>query len=75
MRTRDGETLLFVIFNQRGNVLRFRESQDALVEQIQNLHGGPAPFKYNPVTPAMRLARTQLDSLPTRKDEYEPGPN
>jgi D-alanyl-D-alanine carboxypeptidase/D-alanyl-D-alanine-endopeptidase (penicillin-binding protein 4) len=75
MRTRSGETLLFVIFNQRGNVLRFRESQDALITQIQNSHGGPAPFKYQPITPAMRLASTELKSLPARKDEYEPGAN
>lgn len=75
MRTRAGETLLFVIFNQRGNVLRFRESQDALVSQVQNSRGGPAPFKYQPLTPVLRMASTQLDSLPTRKDEYEPGQN
>lgn len=75
MRTRGGETLLFVIFNQRGNVFRFRESQDALITQIQNAHGGPAPFKYNVIPPTLRLARSQLDALPTRKDEYEPGQN
>ena len=75
MRTRSGETLLFVIFNQRGNVLRFRESQDALISQIQNSRGGPAPFKYQPITPAIRLASTELKSLPARKDEYEPGSN
>ncbi|HEX8890880.1 MAG TPA: D-alanyl-D-alanine carboxypeptidase [Pyrinomonadaceae bacterium] len=75
MRARDGETLLFVIFNQRGNVWRFRESQDALVSQIQNARGGPAAFQYRPLSPALRLASTQLDSLPARKDEYEPGQN
>ncbi|HYJ45626.1 MAG TPA: D-alanyl-D-alanine carboxypeptidase [Pyrinomonadaceae bacterium] len=75
MRTRDNETLLFVIFNQRGNVWRFRESQDALVTQIQNARGGPAPFKYQPMSPTLRMASTQLDSLPARKDEYEPGQN
>jgi len=75
MRTHDDEILLFVIFNQRGNVLRFRESQDALVTQIQNSHGGPAPFKYRPLTPALRMASTQLQTLPARKDEYEPGQN
>lgn len=75
MRTRDGETLLFVIFNQRGNVLRFRESQDALVAEIQNAHGGPAAFKYNSISPALRLARSALDALPKRQDEYEPGQN
>lgn len=73
MHTRTGETLLFVIFNQRGNVLRFRENQDALVWQMQNLRGGPSPFDYRPLTLAMRLADTKQDSaMPARKDEYEP---
>lgn len=75
MRTRNGETLLFVIFNQRGNVWRFRESQDALIAQIQNAHGGPAPFNYKPLSLPLRLASTELKSLPARKDEYEPGEN
>jgi D-alanyl-D-alanine carboxypeptidase/D-alanyl-D-alanine-endopeptidase (penicillin-binding protein 4) len=75
MRARNGETLLFVIFNQRGNVLRFRESQDTLITQIQNSRGGPAPFNYHPLALSMRLAGTELNSLPARKDEYEPGAN
>lgn len=73
MQTRTGDTLLFVIFNQRGNVLRFRENQDLLVWQMQALRGGPSPFNYRPLTLAMRLADTQQDSaMPARKDEYEP---
>ena len=73
MQTRAGETLLFVIFNQRGNVIRFRENQDALVWQMQSLRGGPSPFNYRPLTLAMRLADTKQDSaMPARKDEYEP---
>lgn len=73
MHTRAGETLLFVIFNQRGNVVRFRENQDALVWQMQSLRGGPSPFDYRPLTLAMRLADTKQDSAtPARKDEYEP---
>lgn len=76
MRTANGETLLFVIFNMRGNVLRFREAQDQLVAQIQNSRGGPAPFNYRPLTLSMRLADTQLrSSSPAGKDEYEPGNN
>ncbi len=75
MRARNGETLLFVIFHQRGNVLRFRESQDALIAQIQKTRGGPAAFNYRPLALSMRLATTQLDQLPARKDEYEPGSN
>jgi D-alanyl-D-alanine carboxypeptidase/D-alanyl-D-alanine-endopeptidase (penicillin-binding protein 4) len=73
MRTRSGETLLFVIFNQRGSVWRFRESQDALVAQLQNARGGPAPFNYRPLSLNLRLASTQLHQLPARADEYEPG--
>ncbi|HEX8651130.1 MAG TPA: D-alanyl-D-alanine carboxypeptidase [Pyrinomonadaceae bacterium] len=72
MQTARGETLLFVIFNQRGNVLRFRESQDALVTQLQSTRGGPAAFNYRPLTLAMRLADTELDSASARQDEYEP---
>lgn len=72
MQTRNRETLLFVIFNQRGNVLRFRESQDTLVTQLQNARGGPAPFQYQATSFGLRLASTELKLTPTRKDEYEP---
>jgi D-alanyl-D-alanine carboxypeptidase/D-alanyl-D-alanine-endopeptidase (penicillin-binding protein 4) len=76
MRARNGETLLFVIFNQRGNVWRFRESQDMLITQIQNARGGPAPFNYRPLALSMRLATTELNKFPAAgKDEYEPGAN
>jgi D-alanyl-D-alanine carboxypeptidase/D-alanyl-D-alanine-endopeptidase (penicillin-binding protein 4) len=73
MKTASGETLLFVIFNMYGNVLRFREYQDALVTQIQNTHGGPAAFNYRAQPFSIRLAGTQLNA--TRPDEYEPAPN
>jgi D-alanyl-D-alanine carboxypeptidase len=46
MRTAKGETLLFVILNQRGSVLRFRENQDYLVMQVQNSRGGPTCFPF-----------------------------
>jgi D-alanyl-D-alanine carboxypeptidase/D-alanyl-D-alanine-endopeptidase (penicillin-binding protein 4) len=75
MRTASGETLLFVIFNMRGNVLRFREAQDALVAQVQNARGGPAPFNYRPLSLPMRLADTKAKASPLGKDEYEPGTN
>lgn len=73
---KNGETLLFVIFNQRGNVVRFRREQEELVTLWQNARGGPAPFAYTPFTLAMRLANTELDaarSSPT--NEYEPAAN
>ena len=71
MKTASGETLLFVIMNRRGNVVRFRLNQDYLVMQIQNSRGGPKAFEYKPHLLAMKLADTQ--SLPSTGDEYEPG--
>lgn len=59
MRTASGDVLLFVIMNQSGNVLRFRQNQDLLVMQIQNSRGGPRPFKYTPRALPMRLADTE----------------
>jgi D-alanyl-D-alanine carboxypeptidase/D-alanyl-D-alanine-endopeptidase (penicillin-binding protein 4) len=76
MRTRSGETLLFIIFNRHGNVWRFRQNQDTLVTEIQNSRGGPAPFAYKPLTLAMRLNNTEVDQAAAgRKDEYESGSN
>lgn len=59
MRTRSGETLLFVIMNQRGSVLRFRSNQDYLVMQVQNSRGGPKAFNYKPLLLPMKLANTE----------------
>lgn len=59
MRTRNGDTLLFVIMNQRGNVARFRSNQDYLVMQVQNSRGGPKPFNYKPLALTMKLADTE----------------
>ncbi len=59
MRTKSGETLLFVIMNQRGNVVRFRSNQDYLVMQVQNSRGGPKPFNYKPLLLPMKLANTE----------------
>lgn len=73
MRTRNGETLLFVIFNQRGNVRRFRETQDMLLTALQHQRGGPAPFSYQPLQLTWRLTQTQL--VPSKRidsAEYEP---
>ncbi len=71
LRTASGETLLFVIMNRRGNVLKFRENQDSLVLQIQNSRGGPKPFEYTPHMLAMRLADTE-HSFTSTSDEFEP---
>ena len=71
MRTANGETLLFVIMNQRGNVVRFRENQDFIVMQVQNSRGGPKAFKYKPLTLTMKLADTE--SISGSADaEFEP---
>ena len=59
MRTKNGGTLLFVIMNQRGSVLRFRSNQDYLVMQVQNSRGGPLAFNYKPVPLIMKLADTE----------------
>lgn len=59
MRTKNGDTLLFVIMNQRGNVLKFRANQDYLVMLVQNSRGGPKAFNYKPLALTMRLADTE----------------
>jgi D-alanyl-D-alanine carboxypeptidase/D-alanyl-D-alanine-endopeptidase (penicillin-binding protein 4) len=59
MRTKNGDTLLFVIMNQHGNVARFRSNQDYLVMQVQNSRGGPKAFNYKPLALTMKLADTE----------------
>jgi len=71
MQTAKGETLLFVIMNQRGNIVRFRENQDYLVMQVQNSRGGPKAFKYKPLALTMKLANTE-DTAGSVSNEYEP---
>jgi D-alanyl-D-alanine carboxypeptidase/D-alanyl-D-alanine-endopeptidase (penicillin-binding protein 4) len=70
MKTARGDVLLFVIMNQRGSVLRFRQNQDRLVMQVQNSRGGPKAFGYKPRVLSMRLADTQTVS--TSANEFEP---
>ncbi|HEX8567054.1 MAG TPA: D-alanyl-D-alanine carboxypeptidase [Pyrinomonadaceae bacterium] len=48
MATAKGEILYFVIFNQRGNVSRFRDYQNDFVNYVQNMRGGAATFSYVP---------------------------
>lgn len=72
-RTRNNDTLLFVILDQRGSVVRFRQWQDTLVAELQNARGGPAPFTYAPQTMAIRLSSSEFDSArASALDEYEP---
>ncbi|MEK6335271.1 MAG: D-alanyl-D-alanine carboxypeptidase [Acidobacteriota bacterium] len=71
MRTRSGRVVLFVILNQRGSVVRFRQNQDQIVGSIQNSMGGPAPFDYRPIKLPMRLADSEHEAAKGR-GEYEP---
>jgi D-alanyl-D-alanine carboxypeptidase len=70
MRAANGETLLFVIMNQRGSVGRFRENQDFLVMLVQNTRGGPKAFEYKPSLLTMQLSHTQ--SIVSESEEFEP---
>lgn len=72
MRTATGDTLLFVIMNQHGNVVRFRSNQDYLVMQVQNSRGGPKAFNYKPLALTMKLADTESISGAANS---EVGPN
>lgn len=70
MRTANGQVLLFVIMNQRGSVLRFRENQDYLVMLVQNTRGGPKAFDYKPILLTMQLSHTE--STVAASEEFEP---
>jgi serine-type D-Ala-D-Ala carboxypeptidase/endopeptidase (penicillin-binding protein 4) len=71
MKTASGATLLFVIMNRRGSVLKFRSNQDFLVMQIQSSRGGPSAFSYKPRSLAMKLSDTQ-SSFAGAGEEFEP---
>jgi D-alanyl-D-alanine carboxypeptidase len=59
INTRNGR-LLFVIFNQRGGVQKFRTFQNNFVATIQGQFGGAAPMTYSAVSFDTRLARTRI---------------
>ncbi|MFN2502084.1 MAG: D-alanyl-D-alanine carboxypeptidase [Pyrinomonadaceae bacterium] len=59
VNTRNGR-LLFVIFNQRGNVARFRSFQNYFVALVQGQFGGAAPVVYEPMSLDARLARSRI---------------
>lgn len=59
INTRGGK-LLFVIFNQRGSVSRFRSFQNNYISLIQGQFGGAAPVAYSPVSLRSRMARTRI---------------
>lgn len=60
MATAKGEILFFVIFNQRGNVSRFRSYQDQFVSYVQNSRGGAASFAYQPKSFDTLLSNTRV---------------
>jgi serine-type D-Ala-D-Ala carboxypeptidase/endopeptidase (penicillin-binding protein 4) len=59
MQTRNGK-MLFVIFNQRGNNVRFRAFQETFVTMIQNQNGGAMPLGYASPSLTMRMANTRI---------------
>ncbi|MEO8648781.1 MAG: D-alanyl-D-alanine carboxypeptidase [Acidobacteriota bacterium] len=59
INTRNGK-LLFVIFNQRGSVSRFRAFQNNYVSLIQGQFGGAAPISYTPVALDVRMAKSRF---------------
>ena len=59
IQTRTGK-YLFVIFNQHGNVNRFRSFQNSLISLIQGQLGGAAAITYTATSLDQRLARTRI---------------
>ncbi len=59
MNTRNGK-FLFVIFNMKGSVPRFRAFQNSLVSLIQSQFGGALAMNYMPVSLDVRMAQTRI---------------
>ncbi|MEO7539542.1 MAG: D-alanyl-D-alanine carboxypeptidase [Pyrinomonadaceae bacterium] len=59
VNTRNGK-LLFVIFNQRGSVARFRSFQNSFVSLVQGQFGGAVPLTYNATPLNTRLASSRI---------------
>jgi len=59
MNTRNGR-YLFVIFNQRGSVGKFRNFQNSFVSLVQGQFGGAAPLGYSATPLDMRLAKSRI---------------
>ncbi len=57
--TRNGK-LLFVIFNQRGSVARFRSFQNFFVSLVQGQFGGATSIKYDAMSLDTRMARSRV---------------
>lgn len=59
MNTRNGK-FLFVIFNMKGSVPRFRSFQNSLVSLIQSQFGGAMAMNYSPISLDVRMATTRF---------------
>lgn len=65
IQTKNGK-LLFVVFNQRGGVQRFRAFQNSLISLIQGQLGGATSLGYNVIPLDVRLANTRITYPDTR---------
>ncbi|MEP6789414.1 MAG: D-alanyl-D-alanine carboxypeptidase, partial [Acidobacteriota bacterium] len=59
INTKNGR-YLFVIFNQRGSVARFRAFQNFFVSLVQGQFGGAEPMTYDAMSLDARLARSRI---------------
>ncbi|MEK7724852.1 MAG: D-alanyl-D-alanine carboxypeptidase [Acidobacteriota bacterium] len=59
MQTKNGK-LLFVIFNQKGAVSRFRSFQNNYVTMVQNQQGGATSLGYASAALSVRMATTRI---------------
>ena len=68
MNTRNGK-VLFVIFNMKGSVPRFRTFQNSLISLIQSQLGGAIPMTYSAISLDVRMASTRFSypSVTTRQ--------
>lgn len=69
INTRSGR-LLFVIFNQNGNLSKFRSFQDYFVPLVQSQFNGAVPIIYDAISFDDRLSQTRV-SYPTRRDNSQ----
>lgn len=59
INTRNGK-YLFVLFNQRGSVGKFRAFQNSFISLVQSQFGGPLPMPYDAISLESRLARSRV---------------
>lgn len=69
IHTRNGK-FLFVIFNQRGGVGRFRSFQNYFVPMVQGAMGGAVPMDYEHVPIDFKLATSRI-SYPNGRQRFE----